>query len=104
MNSQPVSDELRESTRRNGARLQSIVLQRLADVTQERASDFMGVSSSTLSRMKEDLERVCHLLAAIDFQVAPSDAVVVDQREQQAIESLACKYLQARQETWKRKS
>ena len=41
-----------------------------------------------MSRMKEDVEKVCHLLAAIDFQLAPSDAVVVDQREQQAIESL----------------
>ncbi|MBV2161396.1 MAG: CII family transcriptional regulator [Achromobacter sp.] len=104
MNTQAVSPDQVESTRKIGARLYSEILQRLADVTQERAADFMGTSASTVSRMKEDVERVCHLLAAIDFQVAPSDAVVVDQREQQAIESLAFKYLQARQETWKRKS
>ncbi|AZW22938.1 transcriptional regulator [Bordetella bronchiseptica] len=104
MNAQPVSSNDVESTRKIGARLYSEFLQRLADVTQERAADFMGASASTVSRMKEDVEKVCHLLAAIDFQLAPSDAVVVDQREQQAIESLAFKYLQARQETWKRKS
>lgn len=104
MSTSTVSTEDIESTRKIGARLFSEVLQRLADVTQERAAEFMGTSASTVSRMKEDMEKFCHLLAAIDYQFAPSDAVVVDQREQQAIESLAFKYLQARQETWKRKS
>ncbi|OZI59922.1 CII family transcriptional regulator [Bordetella genomosp. 11] len=104
MSMQPVSTDEQESTRKIGARLYSEILQRLADVTQDRAAEFMGTSPSTVSRMKEDVERVCHLLAAIDIQLAPSDSVVVDQREQQAIESLAFKYLQARQETWKRKS
>lgn len=104
MSTQTVSPHDVESTRKIAARIHSEILQRLADVTQERAADFMGTSASSVSRVKEDLEKVCQLLAAIDFQLAPSDAVVVDQREQQAIESLAFKYLQARQETWKRKS
>ncbi|WP_054461497.1 CII family transcriptional regulator [Achromobacter sp. 2789STDY5608628] len=104
MSTQAVSPDEVESTRKIAARIHSEILQRLADVTQERAADFMGISASSVSRVKDDLEKVCQLLAAIDFQLAPSDAVVVDQREQQAIESLAFKYLQARQETWKRKS
>ncbi|OZI56759.1 CII family transcriptional regulator [Bordetella genomosp. 4] len=104
MSTQAVSADQIEITRKIGARLYAEILQRLAEVTQERAADFMGSSASTVSRMKEDVEKVCQLLAAIDLQLAPSDAVVVDQREQQAIESLAFKYLQARQETWKRKS
>ncbi len=104
MSTPTVSPDDIESTRKIGARLYAEILQRLADVTQERAADFMGTSASTISRMKDDVEKVCHLLAAIDFQLASSDSVVVDQREQQAIESLAFKYLQARQETWKRKS
>ena len=79
MSTQAVSADQIEMTRKVGARLYSEVLQRLAEVTQERAADFMGVHASSVSRMKEDVEKVCHLLAAIDLQLAPSDAVVVDQ-------------------------
>ena len=43
MNAQPVSSNDVESTRKIGARLYSEFLQRLADVTQERAADFMGL-------------------------------------------------------------
>ncbi|VCU70848.1 hypothetical protein PIGHUM_02927 [Pigmentiphaga humi] len=97
---QPVSPADVESTRKIGARLYAEVLQRLAEVTQERAADFMDVSPSTISRAKEDVERACQLMAALGFQLAPTDAGVVDQAEQMTVESLAFKYLQARQEAW----
>ena len=85
-----------ESTRKICARLQSDILQRLAQVTQARAADCMGVSASTISRQKEDLEHFCLLLAALGYQLAPVDAVVVSQEDMKALERMAYKYLQAR--------
>lgn len=96
MNTQSVSAEQIESTRKNGARLHGEVLRRLAEITQERAADFMGVSASTISRSKEDLDKLCQLLAALGLQLAPADAVVVSQDDMQALERMAYKYLQAR--------
>ena len=58
-----------------------------------------GVSSSTVSRSKEDLASICHLLAAIGLQVAPVDAVVVSRDDMHALERMAYKYLQTRIET-----
>lgn len=94
-----VSPDKVENTRKIGARIQADILQRLALVTQERAAECMGVSSSTVSRSKEDLEQVCQLLAAIGFQLAPVDAVVVSQDDMRALERMAFKYLQTRIET-----
>lgn len=99
MSTQAVSPDKVENTRRIGARLHSEVLQRLAAFTQERAADCMGVSSSTVSRSKEDLASICHLLAAIGLQVAPVDAVVVSRDDMHALERMAYKYLQTRIET-----
>lgn len=96
MSTEQVSPEQVENTRKIGARIQADVLQRLASVTQERASDCMAVSSSTVSRAKEDLGQVCHMLAAIGFQLAPVDAVVVSQDDMRALERMAFKYLQTR--------
>ncbi|MDR2213067.1 MAG: lambda phage CII family protein [Pseudomonadales bacterium] len=91
-----VSPDQLENTRKIGARFCGVVLRRLAEVTQERAADFMGVSASTISRAKEDIERICHLFAAIGLQVAPLDAVVVSRDDIQALERMAYKYLQSR--------
>lgn len=93
-----VSPDQVESTRKIGASIQGTILRRLALVTQERAADFMGVSSSTISRSKEDLDRFCQLLAALGLQVTTSDSVVVSKDEMVALESMALKYLQARAE------
>jgi hypothetical protein len=92
---QTVSPADVESTRNSGARIYSEVLQRLADVTQERAADSMGVSASTLSRGKEDIERTCQLLAALGFQLAPADAVVTTQEDLRFYKKAAVKLLQA---------
>lgn len=94
-----VSADRVENTRKIGARLQGEILRKLADITQERAADFMGVSASTISRAKDDLDKVCQLLAALGFQLAPVDAVVVSQDDMQALERMAFKYLQARIES-----
>lgn len=94
-----VSDTRAENTRKIGARIQSDILQRLADVTQERAAAFMGCSGSTVSRAKDDLDKVCHLVAALGFQLAPVDAVVVSQADMRALERMAFKYLQTRIES-----
>lgn len=96
MNTQPVSDEDREIARKNAARMYSETLRRLASVTQERAADLMGVSASTISRDKEALERACHLLAALGFQLAQGDSLVVSQAELNAYELMAYKYLQSK--------
>ena len=93
-----VSPDQVETTRKIGASIQGTILRRLAAVTQEHAADCMGVSSSTVSRQKEDLERFCLLLAAIGLDVSPTDAVVVERTEIAALEGLAFKYLKARVE------
>lgn len=93
-----VSPDQVESTRKIGASIQGTILRRLAAVTQEHAADCMGVSSSTVSRAKDDLEKVCQLLAALGLQVTPVDSVVVSRDEMVALESMAYKYLQAKVE------
>lgn len=98
MNTEPVSTGQSESARNTGARMQSQILRRLAEVTQEHAADCMGVSASTVSRQKEGLDSFCHLLAALGYQLAPTDAVVVSQDDMRALERMALKYLQARVE------
>ncbi|AZW14231.1 CII family transcriptional regulator [Bordetella bronchiseptica] len=95
MNTQPVSAEQVESTRKNGARIQGEVLRRLAEVTQDRAADFMGTSASTISRAKSDLEQMCQLLAALGFQLSPSNAMVISRQELFAMKAMLAKYLQA---------
>lgn len=96
MSTEPVSAERVENTRKSAARIQSEILRRLADVTQDRAAEFMGVSASTVSRAKEDLEKVCQLLAALGFQLSRTDSVVVSQEELQALELMTFKYLQSK--------
>ena len=96
MNTEPVSAEQAESTRKIGARIQGEILRRLAEVTQERAADRMGVSASTVSRQKEGLDGFCQLLAALGLQLAPAAAVVVVQDDIKALERMAFKYLQTK--------
>lgn len=94
-----VSNNQVENTRKIGARLQGEILRRLAEVTQERAADCMGISASTLSRQKEDLEKFCQLLAALGIQLSPEGAITVSRDEIRALERMAFKYLQIRVET-----
>jgi predicted DNA-binding protein (UPF0251 family) len=96
MNTQPVSPERVEITRKSAARIQAAILQRLAGVTQEHAAECIGVSASTVSRaIADDLERICQIMAALNLQVATADSIVVEPEEMRALKRMACKYLQA---------
>ena len=94
-----VSPDVIASTRKTGAQIQSVILRRLAEVTQSHAASCMGVDASTVSRAKEDLARVCQLLAAIDLQVAPTDAMVLSQARIEALELFSYEYLRAKIES-----
>ena len=102
----PVSPELAEITRKNGEKIYAQILRRLAAVTQDHAAACMGVSSSTISRSKEDLERACHLLAALGFQLAPVGSVVTTRDDIHALKRMAFKYLQSEveAENWRQES
>ena len=91
----PVSPELIAITRKNGEKLYSQFLQRISVVTQERAAACMDVSASTVSRSKDDMERACHLLAALGYQLAPAGSVVTTRDDIQALKRMAYKYLQS---------
>lgn len=95
MTTETVSAEKIENTRKIGASIESEIRQRLAEVTQEDAAACMGVSGSTVSRMREDFPKMCQLLAALGLVVAPADAMVISQQELSGLRHLAFKYLQA---------
>ena len=96
MSTEEVSPAQVESTRKTGARLRAEIGQRIAVVTQARAAELLGVSPSTVSRSVQDLDDACNLLAALGYQLAPLDAVVVSKDDLQALERMAYKYLQVR--------
>jgi hypothetical protein len=98
VNAETSSPDVVENTRKTGALIESEILRRLADTTQEHAADCMGVSPSTVSRMRDDITKVAQLMAAIGLQVAPSDALVYSSKEIDALEHMAYKYLQSRLE------
>lgn len=95
MSADTVSPDPVESTRKNGEKLHSELLRWIADVTQERAANCMGVSASTVSRLKQDLGQFAHLLAALGLQIAATDSVVVDREDQRALKRMALNYLRA---------
>lgn len=99
MSTTTVSPELIENTRKKAEKIQTQILQALALKTQSFAADCMGSSDSTVSRQKEGLQQFCLLLAAVDLQVSPVDAVVVEQTEIKALERMAYKYLKAKVES-----
>lgn len=58
---------------------QSLVLQRLASTTQVAMSTAMGVSESTINRIKtERLEEVLSLLSHLGLKVVPAEFKCVD--------------------------
>ncbi|MBU9228225.1 MarR family transcriptional regulator [Burkholderia multivorans] len=87
-----------ENARKLGARNESEILRAVARVTQAHVADCMGVSASTISRALDDLNRWALLLAAAGLQVVPVDSMVVDAHELTALESMAFKYLETRQQ------
>lgn len=91
-----VLSEVIESTRMEGARIESEIMRRLAEVTQARAAECMGVSASTVSRMTtDDIGKFSQLLASIGLQVAAADSVVVNRADQVALKRMAFNWLKA---------
>jgi len=78
--------EVSERARRN----LSAILRALATVGQVRAAERMGVSESTLSRMKDaDLQRIADLLAACGLKVVGEDLKLYQPERIAAILELA---------------
>lgn len=98
MSTETVSPEVLESTRKNGALIESEILRRLSDVGQSVAAVRMGVSESTVSRMAQDLAKVCHFLSAIGMQVNSLDSMVISQEELNGLRAMAYEYLRAQRE------
>jgi hypothetical protein len=93
-----VSTKIHASTRKTGAAIESTILQRLAEVTQEHAADCMGVSASTVSRMRDDITKLSQLLAALDLQVTSVSSMVISQDELSGLRAMAFEYLRAQRE------
>ncbi len=93
MNMEQVSADQIEITRTDGARIESEILRRLADVTQAHAAACMGLSASTVNRMVEDIGRFAHLLAALRMQVVATNSMVVPKEDLTALERFAYNYL-----------
>lgn len=104
MSTEEVSPAQIESTRTVGARLLAEFTNEVALFTQVRAAACMGTSASTVSRViaSEELVKVCQMMAAMGWQFAPLDAVVVERHDIQALERMAYKYLQTRIESDRR--
>lgn len=93
MNNEEVSNDRVASTRRTAAQIHSVILRKLAEVTQARAAECMGIDASTVSRMKADLEDVCLLLAAIGLEISDADSMVVSKEDLFALQRLGYQYL-----------
>ncbi|AIY40161.1 phage-related transcriptional transcriptional regulator [Collimonas arenae] len=96
MSTETVSTDPVENTRKTAAKIESELLRRISQVTQEHAAACMGTSASTISRFKQEhLLTFCNLLAAIGLQVAATDSVVVDKDDQRALKRMAFNWLKA---------
>ncbi|WP_283148992.1 CII family transcriptional regulator [Silvimonas soli] len=85
----PKSDE---TTRK----LEAQLLRSLAEVGQVEVSARMGVSESTLSRMKgEDLQRIASLVSALGLKLVRTDALTVDRADFIAVKRMARNWLDA---------
>lgn len=93
-----VSTEELESARTLNARNKSELVRAVARITQARAAESLGVHPSTISRDLQALQDNLDLLGAFGLQVTPTDSMVVDPTELNALESMALKYLETRRQ------
>lgn len=99
MSTQSVSPDQVESTRKIGERLRAEFGTAVAVFTQVHAAELMGTSPSTVSRIvTDDLGKVCQLMAAIGWQFAPLDAMVVSKERLEALELFTYEYLRTKVE------
>src|SRR5450830_1662965 len=85
-----------ENTRKRAEKLQAEILQRISKVSQTVVAKRLGVSDSTVCRMKDAaLPDISQLLAALNLKVVASDAVVMTQEEMRVLKRWGIEYLEA---------
>lgn len=81
-----ISESIRGLTQRN----QSVLIRSLAEISQKRAADLIGVSTTTMSDMKsEHLERFSALCAACGLKLVPVTHQTHDESYIGALKTLA---------------
>ena len=76
-------------------KIESIILQRLAEKTQTTIAIELGVSESKISRLKnDDIPMISKLITCLGLKVVPDDSLEVSQAELKSIKTLAKKYLE----------
>ena len=76
-------------------KIESIILQRLAEKTQTSIAIELGVSESKISRLKnDDIPMISKLITCLGLKVVPDDSLEVSQAELKSIKTLAKKYLE----------
>ncbi|OCG10819.1 hypothetical protein A9G09_11955 [Gilliamella sp. wkB292] len=76
-------------------KIESIILQRLAEKTQTTIALELEMSESKISRLKnDDLPVIAKLITCLGLKVVPDDSLEVSQAELKSIKTLARKYLE----------
>lgn len=76
-------------------KIESIILQRLAEKTQTTIALELEMSESKISRLKnDDLPVIAKLITCLGLKVVPDDSLEVSQAELKSIKTLAKKYLE----------
>ena len=76
-------------------KIESMILQRLAEKTQTSIAIELGVSESKISRLKnDDIPMISKLINCLGLKVVPDDSLEVSQAELKSIKTLAKKYLE----------
>lgn len=76
-------------------KIETIILQRLAEKTQTAIAIALGVSESKISRLKnDDIPVIAKLINCLGLKVVPDDSLEVSQAELKSIKTLAKKYLE----------
>lgn len=85
-----VSPELRERSRK----IETLLRNALAEVSQARVADKMGVSESTVSRIKDtEIERMALFMASLNLRLVEADQLLISAQDLQALRHLAARGL-----------
>lgn len=83
-------DRVNESIRRQAQRNYSLLLRCLAQVSQKRVAELIGVSQPTLSEFKDEhLQKFAAIAAACGLKLAPVTAQTFDESYVSALKTLA---------------
>ncbi len=86
--------DVTDSTARRAQASYTLLLRALADVSQRRVAESIGISETALSNYKaEHLERACLILAACGLRIVPVTEHTYDEADITALRQLATKGL-----------